>query len=136
MLFRTLINQLVSSILWYCILWTVIQQIPTIIRFSTNVPFPHFICSADLIIRNALSMQVWWKLFFYFIFFCKKQLQIDTCGQKWNIKAVNNTNLTVMLTFSFQILLLLDFIIIVKYAFIFKFKNPTALQVQSYLFVC
>ena len=52
---RTLINQLVSSINWFAILWNITLQIPTVVRYLTG-PFPEFLCFMDLLLRNMISM--------------------------------------------------------------------------------
>ena len=53
---RTLINQLVSSMIWYGILWMITLQIPNVIRYLTG-PFPAFLCHLDIILRNSFIMQ-------------------------------------------------------------------------------
>ena len=55
---RTLINQLVSSILRLCIAWLMLDQIPTLVRFWMDTPFPFAACAADLVFRNSVTMQV------------------------------------------------------------------------------
>ena len=53
---RTLINQLISSIIWYGILWNGIVQVPIMLRYMLG-PFPTWICFIDVVIRNAFIMQ-------------------------------------------------------------------------------
>ena len=43
---RTLINQLISSIIWYGILWNGIVQVPRMLRYMLG-PFPTWICCID-----------------------------------------------------------------------------------------
>ena len=54
---RTLINQLVASICWYTILWNVLVQLSAVVLYSFG-PLGVFLCSFDLVVRNAISMQV------------------------------------------------------------------------------
>ena len=58
--YRTLINQLVTSMYWYGILWIICIQIPTTVRYLV-VSFPSMLCSLDVILRNAFMMQVLFK---------------------------------------------------------------------------
>lgn len=53
---RTLINQLVSSIIWHGILWNGTVQLPIMLRYMLG-PFPAWICFVDIVIRNVLVMQ-------------------------------------------------------------------------------
>ncbi len=53
---RTLINQLVSSIIWYAIIWNATLQFPTILRYLLG-PFPPVLCYIDIIFRNSFTMQ-------------------------------------------------------------------------------
>ena len=74
--YRTLINQLVTSMYWYGILWILTLQIPTIIRYIVG-PFPEVFCAVDIIYRNVFNMQVLFFLDFIilsryiFIFYLK-----------------------------------------------------------------
>ena len=66
--FRTLIDQLVTSMHWYGILWIFTVQVPTTIRYFVG-PFPTFLCALDVIYKNVFNMQV---LFFLdFIILCR-----------------------------------------------------------------
>ena len=53
---RTLINQLVSAIIWYGILWNMTVQLSTMLRYMMG-PFPPWICFIDIVIRNVFVMQ-------------------------------------------------------------------------------
>jgi hypothetical protein len=53
---RTLINQLVSSIIWFGIFWNTFIQIPTVLRYMLG-PFPPFLCHVDIVFRNTFTMQ-------------------------------------------------------------------------------
>jgi hypothetical protein len=53
---RTLINQLVSSIIWHGILWNGVLQLPIILRYMLG-PFPTWICFIDIVIRNMFITQ-------------------------------------------------------------------------------
>ena len=55
--YRTLINQLVTSMYWYGILWIICIQIPTTVRYLV-ASFPPILCSLDVILRNVFMMQV------------------------------------------------------------------------------
>ena len=55
--YRTLINQLVTSMYWYGILWIISIQIPTTLRYLV-ASFPPILCSLDVILRNVFMMQV------------------------------------------------------------------------------
>ena len=59
--FRTLIDQLITSMYWYGILWIFTLQVPTTIRYIVG-PFPTFVCAVDVIYKNVFTMQV---LFFF-----------------------------------------------------------------------
>ena len=63
--FRTLIDQLITSMYWYGILWIFTLQVPTTIRYIVG-PFPTFVCAVDVIYRNVFTMQV---LFFWILLF-------------------------------------------------------------------
>lgn len=52
---RTLINQLVSSIIWFAILWNITLQVPTVVRYLVG-PFPYYLCFMDLVLRNVFTM--------------------------------------------------------------------------------
>jgi hypothetical protein len=54
---RTLINQLVSSICWLVIVWNFVVQLPAVILYLHG-PLGVLLCSLDLVVRNALTMQV------------------------------------------------------------------------------
>jgi hypothetical protein len=54
---RTLINQLVSSICWLVIVWNFVVQLPAVILYLYG-PLGVLLCSLDLVVRNALTMQV------------------------------------------------------------------------------
>ena len=58
---RTLINQLVSSMYWYAIIWIFLVQIPITIRYLLPL-FPEFLCACDTILRNAILMQFFFLL--------------------------------------------------------------------------
>lgn len=53
---RTLINQLLSSMIWHGIGWNLVIQVPIIIRYLVG-PFPRAICHLDIIMRNLFTMQ-------------------------------------------------------------------------------
>ena len=55
--YRTLINQLFSSMFSYGIIWNIIIQIPITIRYLGPC-FPDILCSLDIILRNAIFMQI------------------------------------------------------------------------------
>ena len=54
--FRTLINQLVSSICWYLIGYILLVQLFTVFLYIHG-PFGSFLCSLDIIFRNVMAMQ-------------------------------------------------------------------------------
>ena len=89
---RTLINQLVSGLMWAGVVWNLVMQPLTFIRYLVGFIDSQIICGLDAILRNSISM--------------------------------------------FGILLF-DWIIIVRYLFLFYLKNPTALQDDFWkLFIC
>lgn len=53
--FRTLINQLVASICWYEIVWTIFYNIFSLLH--TNGPGGSFQCSMEVIVTNVMGMQ-------------------------------------------------------------------------------
>ena len=59
--YRTLINQLVSSLIWIAIGWNLLVQIPIIVRYILG-PFTPIICYIDTIVRNAINMQIFFYL--------------------------------------------------------------------------
>ena len=66
--FRTLIDQLITSMYWNGILWIFTLQVSTTILYILG-PFPTFLCAVDVIYRNVYTMQV---LFFLdFIILCR-----------------------------------------------------------------
>ena len=53
---RTLINKLISDIMWLGIVWDIIVQPITFYRYLVGPTQNHFLCSLDSILRNGLSM--------------------------------------------------------------------------------
>ena len=54
---RTLLNKFVSSLCWACIEWLLIIQIFEIVCYIVG-PMPDFICFVQLLLRNAIPLQL------------------------------------------------------------------------------
>ena len=55
--YRTLINQLFTSMFWYGLMWIFLIQIPNTINYL-GLSFPEILCALDIILRNTIFMEI------------------------------------------------------------------------------